>query len=86
MFWLTYGVIPVIIIVIINLILYKFVNKLKYLFSIFPVLLTLYFFIRFLDSPHSLEGAYEFIWGTTSFGVGVISFVFTKLLEKILFN
>lgn len=86
MYWLIFAVLTVIIIVILNLLLYRYINKLKYLFSIFPVIMTLYFFVVFLDSPHSMEGVYEFIWGATSFGVGVISFLLTKLSGKILFN
>ncbi|WP_078549239.1 hypothetical protein [Litchfieldia alkalitelluris] len=86
MYWLTYAVLPVIIIVILNLLLCRFTRKLKYLFSIFPVIITLYFFVVFLDSPHSMEGVYEFIWGATSFGVGVISFLLTKVSRKVLFN
>jgi hypothetical protein len=86
MYWLTYAVLPVIIIVILNLLLYKLTSKLKYLFSILPVIITLYFFVGFLDSPHSMEGVYEFIWGATSFGVGIISFLLTKLTGKFLFN
>ena len=54
MYWLTYAVLPVIIIVILNLLLYKLTSKLKYLFSILPVIITLYFFVGFLDSPHSM--------------------------------
>jgi hypothetical protein len=33
-----------------------------------------------------MEGVYEFIWGATSFGVGVISILLTKISDKVLFN
>lgn len=81
-YWLTFVLFPLILIVGINLLLSFLVPKLKYMFSTFPLLITIYFFIKFQDSSHSMEGIYEFFWGVTAFGVGVISFFVTKLFIR----
>lgn len=83
MYWVLNVIFPIVIIVVINLILKNYIPKITYLFSILPFAITIYFFIEFQDSLNSMESVYEFIWGATAFGVGIISFLFTKLMERV---
>ncbi|TFB22858.1 hypothetical protein E3U55_06365 [Filobacillus milosensis] len=83
MIWIIYGVIPVLVIVLINFITHIYKPKFTYVWSILPLFVAFYFIFQTRDSPHSLEGVYEGIQDGLAVGVAVVSLILTNVIVTI---